>query len=61
MEPRDREEQENQQAEERQLDEQLPARSLADDEIETQIDDPARARIREEDDDIGEGMDWPGW
>lgn len=37
-------------------------RSLADDEIETVRDDVSgEALIREEDDDIGEGMDWPGW
>jgi hypothetical protein len=37
-------------------------RSLTDDEIETTGDaGPEEARIREEDDDIGEGMDWPGW
>jgi hypothetical protein len=37
-------------------------RSLTDDEIETAPDDESEeALIREEDDDIGEGMDWPGW
>jgi hypothetical protein len=61
MDPMDREQAEHEGAEERQLDEPTPAQSLGDDEIETQTDDPGGARIREEDDDIGEGMDWPGW